>query len=54
MADVQLDREVELGNGANRFDVWRQSQTLGPQPPTADSGPPETNGGSEGAPEASE
>lgn len=36
--------EQVIGNGANRFDVWRQSDTLGPYPPTAETGPPETNG----------
>jgi hypothetical protein len=36
--------EEVIGNGANRFDAHRQSTTLGPEPPTADDGPPETNG----------
>lgn len=45
-----------VGNEANRFDCWRQSGTLGPEPPTADSGPPETNGqpGMSGPPSATE
>lgn len=33
-----------VGNDANRFDVWRQTGTLGPFPPTAETGPPETDG----------
>lgn len=41
-----------VGNSANRFDCWRQSETLGPYPPTADDGPPETNGDPGGTPSA--
>jgi hypothetical protein len=59
MADITVDvnweilpaREV-LGNGANRFDCWRQNDTLGPYPPTAESGPPETEGEPGNAPTA--
>lgn len=42
-----------VGNNANRFDAWRQSGTLGPTPPTADDGPPETNGDPGETPKAS-
>ena len=41
---ISKDGEEVIGNNANRFDAWRQSDTLGPQPPTAETGPPETNG----------
>lgn len=51
MADITVDVDWQIlpateviGNGANRFDTWRQSDTLGPQPPSAESGPPETGG----------
>lgn len=42
--DWQISGEgVEtVGNDANRFDAWRQSETLGPTPATAPTGPPET------------
>jgi len=53
MADITVDVDWAIlpatevpGNNANRFDCWRQSDTLGPQPPTAETGPPE-QGGSE-------
>ena len=37
--------ETVPGNNANRFDTQRQStETLGPNNPMADSGPPETGG----------
>lgn len=41
---ISTEGEEVQGNGANRFDTWRQSTTLGPEPPVADSGPPETGG----------
>lgn len=41
--------EEVQGNGANRFDAWRQDDTLGPQPPVAESAPPETGGSVEKA-----
>lgn len=44
IANNEVLQSAEIGNGSNRFDAWRQSDTLGPQPPTAETGPPETNG----------
>ena len=41
---ISSEGKTELGNGANRFDTQRQNDTLGPQPPSADTGPAETNG----------
>ena len=42
---ISTEGEEVVGNRANRFDVWRQSTTLGPTPPTADEGPPEQASG---------
>jgi hypothetical protein len=39
-----LPAEQILGNEANKFDTWRQSDTLGPHPPSPDEPPPETDG----------
>lgn len=54
MIDWQISDagKTVVGNDANRFDAWRQSDTFGPMPPTAETGPPETSGGS-APPEAS-
>ena len=41
---ISTEGQEVIGNDANRFDTWRQSGTLGPQPPTAESGPPEQGG----------
>lgn len=41
---ISTEGEEVIGNSSNRFDTWRQSGTLGPTPPTADSGPPEQGG----------
>lgn len=41
---ISTDGQEVQGNDANRFDTHRQSDTLGPQPPPAASGPPETGG----------
>ena len=41
---ISNEGEEVVGNDANRFDAWRQTGTLGPEPPTAETGPPETNG----------
>lgn len=44
--DWQISNEgvTVIGNDANRFDAHRQSDTLGPYPPTESDGPDETNG----------
>ena len=34
--------EEQPGNDANRFDTWRQTETLGPYPEVPATGPPET------------
>lgn len=51
MADITVDVDWQIlpatevpGNNANRFDAWRQSGTLGPEPESPSSGPPETGG----------
>lgn len=41
---ISTEGQEVIGNDANRFDAWRQTGTLGPTPPTAETGPPETNG----------
>ena len=41
---ISTDGAETVGNDANRFDTWRQTGTLGPTPPSADSGPPEQGG----------
>lgn len=50
---ISTDGEEVVGNSANRFDVARQSTTMGPEPPTADDGPPETRGSFAPSPRAS-
>lgn len=46
---ISTEGQEVQGNGANRFDTWRQSDTLGPQPAPADTAPPETGGSVEKA-----
>lgn len=46
---ISTEGQEELGNDARRFDVWRQTTTLGPEPDSPSSGPPETGGGGEHA-----
>jgi hypothetical protein len=41
---LSTEGEEPQGNGANRFDAHTQTGTLGPTPPTAESGPPEQGG----------
>jgi len=42
---ISSEGKEEIGNSANRFDTWRQgNESLGPNNPMADSGPPETDG----------
>ena len=43
-----LPPESVPGNNANRFDTNRQSDTLGPDNPMADSAPDETDGAAAG------
>ena len=47
-----LPADHEIGNDGYRFDEWRQTTTLGPQPNVPADPPPETDGriesGSEG------
>lgn len=42
IANTETLQTETVGNDANRFDTWRQSTTLGPEPASAPSGPPET------------
>lgn len=41
---ISTEGVTVIGNNSNRFDTQRQSTTLGPEPPPADSGPDETEG----------
>lgn len=43
-----------IGNDQGRFDTWRQTGTLGPEPPNEMDGPPETNGTPPGTQRATE
>jgi hypothetical protein len=47
---ISTEGEEVVGNDANRFDAFRQSTTLGPEPATESSGPPEQNGGTHAGP----
>lgn len=44
IADSETLKTEVIGNASNRFDTQRQSGTLGPYNPMADSGPTETEG----------
>lgn len=46
---ISTEGQEVKGNGANRFDTWRQNDTLGPEPPPAETAPPETGGAVEKA-----
>lgn len=50
---ISTEGEEVIGNSSNRFDAQRQSTTFGPEPPTADDGPPESRGSFAPSPKAS-
>jgi len=48
---ISTEGQEVIGNNANRFDAWRQTGTLGPEPETPSTAPPETGGDVEGVSE---